>query len=374
MDRLSAVKAMQQEEAAKKAAAENANAEKEAKRGELSAERKKVAAEVASTESVAGEAENALQEVSAMEAQGELNEDIKTELATIKAEAQMTKDAFIKLKNRLAEIDTEIAALEGDESAATSQRAPEPTVEVLATKVKPAEISPEDSQKNLEQLRWNTISTTRDFSGLEGFLDESKIGYSVASLMKANAETTARVQGLQTQLEGYAVKDPSKLSAAEKTQLSSLLASAYGQYYYDVSWGRKPYDETGKTGMHVENEQIDYFSQHMDSVLKEIRAEVLVLEGKDSPARVGRVDLQKMKAGLEGVRPEDQQAWLEALKQEITRSESVLKNAAALKAKHIEELQKSEPALRASERTRHNAILHLDEVEKKVREKFASVL
>lgn len=183
MDRLSAVKAKQQEGVEKKAAAEKDKAEKETKRGELSAEREKIAAEITSTESAAGEAESALQEVSAMESQGEL-----------------------------------------------------------------------------------------------------------------------------------------------------------------------------------------------ESALKEIRAEISVLEGQDVPARVGRVDLEKMKADLEGVRPEDKQAWLKELKQEVARSEGVLKNAAALKAKHTEELQKSEPALRVAERTRHNAILNLNETGRKICERFASVL
>ena len=123
MDRLSAVKAKQQEVVAQ-GVAEKAKAEKDAKRGELALEREKVAIEIVATETSANEAASALQEVSAMEANTELDEAMRAELAAVRMEAQTAQETFAKLKARLAEIDSELLALAGGESAGVEPTAP----------------------------------------------------------------------------------------------------------------------------------------------------------------------------------------------------------------------------------------------------------
>jgi len=121
MDRLAGAKE-KQEEAEAKAAAEKVVAEKEAKRGELSVEREKIAAEITETEQQASEAEAALAEVEEMESKGELDPEVANELAEIKQEALSTQKQYEELKQRLAEVEEKITALEaGSEGGAAPE-------------------------------------------------------------------------------------------------------------------------------------------------------------------------------------------------------------------------------------------------------------
>ena len=134
----------QKKEAAEKAAAEKAKAEKEARRGELSLEREKVAAEVGQTEQRAKDAEDALAEADAFaEAQGEnLAPEARGMLEAIRAEAAEAKQGFEQKKSELERIDAELAGLGGGKAEVSAEAAPaEAAEEAVEEKAEaPAEV------------------------------------------------------------------------------------------------------------------------------------------------------------------------------------------------------------------------------------------
>lgn len=142
----------QKKEAAVKAAAEKANAEREAKRGELSADRERVASEFSQAEQNVGEAETALAEATAYaEEMGEdLPPEAKAAFDAINADVTKAKQDFERLKSELERIDAELGGAEGGELADEPAQAEAPaeavseTVKEEAVEVAPAETAVEE--------------------------------------------------------------------------------------------------------------------------------------------------------------------------------------------------------------------------------------
>lgn len=119
-------------EQAEKAAAEIAQREREARKGDLSAKREQIMAEFSATEQEAAEAVSAVQEAEAFAvAQGEnLDPEAKAEIDGIKVAAAETIAKFDGIKAEIAAIDEEIKQLEAGVTPAES--AVEPAVEMSA--------------------------------------------------------------------------------------------------------------------------------------------------------------------------------------------------------------------------------------------------
>lgn len=172
-DLLEAGRKAAQEAAAKKAEAAEASArEREAKKTTLEKKRDSVGQAAAEAEAEAAEWVTATQEADAEEAKlgAEIPPETKANFDALRQGSAAQTERAQTLKNELAQIDAEIAALESGASEAAPSATPEaeqPLAEVpVAEQPKPPEATPEAAKSNLP----------KDFEGLEA-IGEAKKAY-----------------------------------------------------------------------------------------------------------------------------------------------------------------------------------------------------
>ncbi|MFZ5365349.1 MAG: hypothetical protein ACOZBH_04120 [Patescibacteria group bacterium] len=392
-ERLAAMKAKQEAaDIKKKKEAETAKAEVE--KSKLQVERESMLAEMAQAEEAARQAKAALTEAEAFAAeQGEnIDPEVKAEIVAIKKEAAEIIEKFENLKAEITQIDQKIAVLsgevapvkapaEGPEPAAEAPaEEPEPAVEAPAEEPKPAvepapavempEPTPEDSKKAMNELLPRMITGvhwTKDWIEREGV--------PINNLVQQNTESNNKAKNLIGTLAAFEGKDPSALSVSERNQLQIALAEAYGATQYTFQTvHRPPYNEKWPTVLDNMNGELTGFVKSNQYELKEMRAELAVLNGEDTPDFVGRVNLANIKEKMGAMTASDKQQLIELLQSRISEGEESIKKAEDTIEANKDQLRQSEPILRNSERTLYNTKLELDKLERKLRRQFKSVL
>ncbi len=237
-------------------------------------------------------------------------------------------------------------------------------------------ITNEKSLEALNRAKMETMNSIPDSTmKLEGYLNPSNDGYSVDNLIEANRKVTGNLTSAKQELAAFAGRDAASLSRIDAIRLAEALtlANGLGRGTRMVS-PPQPYNEKGSTGLERHDETIRYFMQDAERFFPLLRAQITAMEGEAPPEKVGAANIAKMMEHLSGVQPEARQKWLGELKTSLAKAEKAVQASQELLASHADQLQASGPALRASERARHEASLELNRLEDDLRAKFNAVL
>ncbi|MDD4995123.1 MAG: hypothetical protein PHW53_01485 [Patescibacteria group bacterium] len=219
-ERLAAMKSKQEaadqakaeaEQAKKQEAERAAQAEKESKKGELSADRERVGAELASAEVEAQGADTAVAEAETFAAeQGEnLDAEAKAEIDAIKQEAAAAKEKFENLKAEAARIDAELSTLESGEPvpAETVTETPAAEASVEAPVEAPAAEKPLETPAEAQK--------TEKFFGADDIKEY---------LAKFSLDEVYGVESMARGLENIPKKQKAKITTEGLTELQNVQA------------------------------------------------------------------------------------------------------------------------------------------------------